>query len=284
MPPAAASSSARDGRPARPPRAWRASVRPRRSSTAASFARLPFRQLEVRFPSGGVTLSGTLTVPPGAGPHPAVAWVHGSGRTERAYLPDLQALLLHHGIAVLAYDKRGIGQSGGSYPGESPYPSTIDVLARDADAAVRFLAAPPGDRPRPRRACRPQPGRLDHPARRVAGAGGPVRRRLLRTGGDGGRERRLPEPDGRGNYAAVPVRGRDRRARARRRAGRRRPDPLDPRAPHPGRSGSTAVSTSTSHRASRRPASSRSRPSRGARSRSRRSRTRITLSSRPRPG
>ncbi len=109
----------------------------------ASFARLPFRQLEVRFPSGGVTLSGTLTVPPGAGPHPAVAWVHGSGRTERAYLPDLQALLLHHGIAVLAYDKRGIGQSGGSYPGESPYPSTIDVLARDADAAVRFLAARP---------------------------------------------------------------------------------------------------------------------------------------------
>src|SRR3954469_4418122 len=41
----------------------------------ASYGRLPFRQLEVRFPSGGVTLSGTLTVPPGAGPHPGVAWV-----------------------------------------------------------------------------------------------------------------------------------------------------------------------------------------------------------------
>ena len=109
----------------------------------SSFARLPFRQLEVRFRSGGVTLSGTLTVPPGAGPHPAVAWVHGSGRTARAYLPDLQALLLHYGIAVLAYDKRGIGQSGGSYPGESPNPFTIDTLARDAEAAVRFLATRP---------------------------------------------------------------------------------------------------------------------------------------------
>ena len=109
----------------------------------SSFTRLPFRQLEVRFRSGGVTLAGTLTVPPGAGAHPAVAWVHGSGRTARAYLPDLEALLLHYGIAVLAYDKRGIGQSGGRYPGESPYPLTIETLARDAEAAVRFLARDP---------------------------------------------------------------------------------------------------------------------------------------------
>jgi uncharacterized protein len=108
-----------------------------------SSTRVAVRQVEVRFRSGGVTLSGTLTLPPGAGPHPAVAWVHGSGRTTRAYLPDLQALLLHHGVAVLAYDKRGVGQSGGSYPGESPYPATIDVLARDAEAAARFLATRP---------------------------------------------------------------------------------------------------------------------------------------------
>jgi dienelactone hydrolase len=108
-----------------------------------SFARLPLRQLEVRFPSGRVTLSGTLTVPPGAGPHRAVAWVHGSGRTVRAYLPDLEAVLLHQGVAVLAYDKRGVGQSGGSYPGESPNPLTIDTLARDAEAAVRFLRTRP---------------------------------------------------------------------------------------------------------------------------------------------
>jgi len=111
------------------------------NGTAA--ARVPQRQLEVRFPSGGVTLSGTLTVPTGAAPHAAVAWVHGSGRTTRAYLPDLQALLLRNGVAVLAYDKRGIGQSGGSYPGESPTEFAIDALARDAAAAVRFLASRP---------------------------------------------------------------------------------------------------------------------------------------------
>ena len=57
----------------------------------------------------------------------------------REYLPELQALLLHAGVAVLAYDKRGIGKSGGLYPGESPTGATIDQLARDAAAAARFL-------------------------------------------------------------------------------------------------------------------------------------------------
>jgi pimeloyl-ACP methyl ester carboxylesterase len=105
--------------------------------------RLSMRQLEVRFRSGDAVLSGTLTLPATRGPHPAVAFVTGSGETTRAYLPDLQALLLHNGVAVLAYDKRGIGQSGGLYPGESPTPSTIDVLARDASAAIGFLARQP---------------------------------------------------------------------------------------------------------------------------------------------
>jgi len=110
--------------------------------------REPTRQLEVRFPSDGAVLSGTLTLPPGPGSHAAVAFVHGSGPTTRAYLPDLQALLVRHGVAVLAYDKRGTGQSGGTYPGESPTAPTIDVLARDAAAAVRFLATRPELDPR----------------------------------------------------------------------------------------------------------------------------------------
>jgi uncharacterized protein len=106
-------------------------------------ARIATRKLEVRFRSGGATLSGTLTLPPGSGPHPGVAFVHGSGATSRAYLPDLQTLLVWNGVAVLAYDKRGIGQSGGQYPGESATATTIDTLARDAEAAARFLAAQP---------------------------------------------------------------------------------------------------------------------------------------------
>ena len=110
----------------------------------ASFGpRLRYRQLEVRFRSGSVLLAGTLTIPRGGGRRPAVAFVHGSGPQSRAYLPDLGAMLLHHGVAVLAYDKRGIDQSAGTYPGESPSPLTIDELASDAEAAARFLAAQP---------------------------------------------------------------------------------------------------------------------------------------------
>jgi pimeloyl-ACP methyl ester carboxylesterase len=101
------------------------------------------RQLEVRISARNAALSGTLTLPAGRAPYPAVAFVHGSGPTERAYLPDLQALLVRNGVAVLAYDKRGIGQSKGFYPGESPTDGAIDVLARDAAAATRFLAAQP---------------------------------------------------------------------------------------------------------------------------------------------
>lgn len=104
---------------------------------------LPLRSIPVRFRSDGATLAGTLLLPPGSGRRAAVAYVTGSGRTTREYLPELQALLLHNGVAVLAYDKRGVGASGGTYPGESPTESTIDQLARDAAAAARFLAARP---------------------------------------------------------------------------------------------------------------------------------------------
>jgi dienelactone hydrolase len=105
--------------------------------------RVETRQLEVRFPSGDHVLAGTLTLPPGPGPHPAVAFVHGSGPTQRAYFVDVQALLVGSGVGVLAYDKRGVGQSGGSYTGDLATEQTIDGLARDAEAAARFLAAQP---------------------------------------------------------------------------------------------------------------------------------------------
>ena len=111
---------------------------------AGRATRVPTRQLEVRFRSGRVTLAGTLTLPPGPGPHPAVAWVHGSGVQTRNYFPDLPALLSGAGVAVLAYDKQGVGQSGGVFPGDRADERSIDILARDAEAAARFLAAQAG--------------------------------------------------------------------------------------------------------------------------------------------
>lgn len=98
---------------------------------------------------GGVTLAGTLTVPAGPGPHPAVAFVGGFGPTNRdgefgdrgdgAYR-DIALRLARRGVLVLRYDKRGIGASGG------PALSWLDArpLARDAAAAVRTLVSLPG--------------------------------------------------------------------------------------------------------------------------------------------
>ena len=67
----------------------------------------------VRFANGSVTLAGTLVIPAGAGRHPAVILFHGSG-------PQKRDLFTAHwfasqGIAALAYDKRGVGDSTGDF-------------------------------------------------------------------------------------------------------------------------------------------------------------------------
>ncbi len=72
-----------------------------------------FTESEVTVGSGEWKLPGTLTVPKGAGPFPAVVLVHGSGPNDRdetiaANKPfkDLALGLASQGIAVLRYDKR----------------------------------------------------------------------------------------------------------------------------------------------------------------------------------
>ena len=111
---------------------------------ARSGRRQRVHQYEVRIPSSGAVLAGTLTLPPGPGPHPAVVYVSGSGPTLREEAHWLDSVFVSRGIAVLAYDKRGNGQSTGRYPGSLASESTIRVLAGDAVAAGRFLAAQSG--------------------------------------------------------------------------------------------------------------------------------------------
>jgi dienelactone hydrolase len=108
-----------------------------------SGSRMPVRQEEVRFRSGAVTIAGTLTLPPGPGPFPAAVYVSGSGRTLRDEAQFLGGALVAGGIAVLGYDKRGVGQSGGVFPGELATADAISTYANDAGAAARFLAAQP---------------------------------------------------------------------------------------------------------------------------------------------
>lgn len=89
----------------------------------------------------GNTLVGTLTIPKGEGPFPAMVLVSGSGQQDRD-----EELMNHrpfwviadycarHGIAVLRYDDRGIGGSDGEV-----YNATSMDFSYDAEAAFDFL-------------------------------------------------------------------------------------------------------------------------------------------------
>jgi uncharacterized protein len=88
-----------------------------------------------------VILAGTLTLPKGKGPFPAVVLVNGSGQQNRnSEILDHKPFLViadyltKNGIAVLRYDDRGVGGSNGN-----PATSTSANFALDAQAATAFL-------------------------------------------------------------------------------------------------------------------------------------------------
>ena len=88
-------------------------------------------------------LAATLHLPAGTGPFPAAVLVHGSGRMTGDQMASSNGYaLLSMGVAVLAYDKRGVGGSTGEYTGIGPGNSTkmFDLLAADALAGVDALA------------------------------------------------------------------------------------------------------------------------------------------------
>lgn len=94
---------------------------------------------------------GTLTYPKSGGPFPAVVLVAGTGAHDRDAGMSLHKTLLvladyltRQGFAVLRYDKRGVGLTGGE---RHPGPTTDDYAA-DALAAVRFLKMQPNIDPR----------------------------------------------------------------------------------------------------------------------------------------
>jgi pimeloyl-ACP methyl ester carboxylesterase len=109
-------------------------------------APFPYTARDVTFTGGdGVTLAGTLTQPKGSGPFPAVVMIAGSGPQNRDETVDGHRLFLviadrltRDGIAVLRYDKRGVGASKGDYA-----TATRVDFAADAEGAFRWLAAQP---------------------------------------------------------------------------------------------------------------------------------------------
>lgn len=88
----------------------------------------------VAFSNGAIHLAGTLISPTTAGKHPAIILVHASGAEDREYLLPFARFLIRRGIAVLGYDKRGVGGSTGDWNTAS-----FDDLAGDVVAAFDYL-------------------------------------------------------------------------------------------------------------------------------------------------
>jgi pimeloyl-ACP methyl ester carboxylesterase len=104
---------------------------------------LPYRSEDVTYRNGDadVVLAGTLTLPEGTGPFPAVVLISGSGPQNRNeelmnHRPFLVLAdhLTRQGIAVLRFDDRGVGESTGDFAA-----ATSEDFATDALAGVHFL-------------------------------------------------------------------------------------------------------------------------------------------------
>lgn len=97
---------------------------------------------QVQIPANGFNLAGTFSKPPAPeGHHPAVVLVAGSGPLDRdeivAGIPvfgQLAGALADAGFAVLRYDKRGVGQSGGRVE-----TAALADYADDVRAVVKYL-------------------------------------------------------------------------------------------------------------------------------------------------
>ncbi|MDP9223415.1 MAG: lysophospholipase, partial [Actinomycetota bacterium] len=94
--------------------------------------------IPLSFKNGEVSLGGELLVPRSIGRHPAVVLLHGAGAESRRDFHWIRYYLAGKGIAVLSYDKRGVGESGGNWRTAS-----FEDLAADALAGVRLIRTRP---------------------------------------------------------------------------------------------------------------------------------------------
>ena len=91
------------------------------------------------FRSGDEECAAWLTLPDGEGPHPVVLLVHGGGATHAMILDQYEQRFTVAGFAVLAFDFRHLGESGGE-------PRQLMSLKRyfeDIDAALAFIRTRP---------------------------------------------------------------------------------------------------------------------------------------------
>jgi uncharacterized protein len=107
----------------------------------------PYREEDVIYDnkSAGNKLAGTLTIPTGKGPFPAVVLITGSGPQDRdeslmGHKPFLvlSDYLTRQGIAVLRVDDRGVAKSTGDFA-----TATTADFATDTEAGIAYLKTRP---------------------------------------------------------------------------------------------------------------------------------------------
>jgi fermentation-respiration switch protein FrsA (DUF1100 family) len=91
---------------------------------------------QVTFSSDGIRLAGDIRVPPGGGPHPAIALTGPFTGVKGQVTGTYARLLAGAGFLTLAFDHRGFGDSGGRPQHEDSQGKLADLRA-----AVSLLAA-----------------------------------------------------------------------------------------------------------------------------------------------
>jgi len=113
-----------------------------REASPAAPPRYKIDTTDVLISSYGVQIGASYYVPQGlAEPLPAVVIVHGSSPSTRNDVAFFTRMCLNLGFAVLAYDKRGVGESTGKFrPFDVKESKDIfEELAADTQAAIRWL-------------------------------------------------------------------------------------------------------------------------------------------------
>jgi hypothetical protein len=93
--------------------------------------RIKFDVTDTTFTSHGATLAGRLILPQGTAVVPIVILVHGAEHDSARQFNALQRMLPAEEVGAFVFDKRGTGESSGSYSQD------FDLLAEDVVAAMR---------------------------------------------------------------------------------------------------------------------------------------------------
>lgn len=99
----------------------------------ADYAHVDIRRRAFEVPGDGATLHGEIAMRAGAQPRGVVAMIYGSGPAPKEAFDFWAFWFVAKGWAVVAYDKRGSGESGGDWR-----LAGLETLAADAAAVVAF--------------------------------------------------------------------------------------------------------------------------------------------------